>query len=149
MLALVAMTGCSKWGASRSKEFKHTGCSAETRSATSLFYGDEPSLLTLKYENGDLRVIRTRAVMSCAIKERGLACTVSFKGKEIYYTADFEKDGYEVDCICPVDELSSCVTGLHEGEEYTFNWCGIDRYLAPVTFTFKKGLHQIIDVDTL
>lgn len=147
MLALIVLTGCSKWGASHSKDFKHTGCSAETRA--SIFYGDEPSLLTLKYEDGDLRVIRTNAVMSCSIKERGLACTASIKGDAIHYTVDYERDGYDADCICPVDELTSIVTGLHEGKEYTFNYCGLDRYLNPFTFTFNKGLHEIIDVETL
>lgn len=147
MLALTIVAGCSKLHFSRSKDFTHTGCAAETRA--SLFYGDEPSLLTLKYEDGDLRVIRTNAVMGCAIKERGLACTASIKGDEIYYTIDYEKDGYDDDCICPVDEMTSVITGLHEGKEYTFNYCGLDRYLKPFTFTFNKDLHEIIDVETL
>ena len=62
MLALAAVAGCTKWNTPDSEEntlskgFKHTGCSPVTRG----LYTDDPSLLTLKYENGDLRVTRYR-----------------------------------------------------------------------------------------
>ena len=147
VLALALCAGCSKSNVSRSKDFTHTGCSAETRSP---FFGDEPSLLTLKYENGDLRVIRTNAVMNCVIKERGLTCKAYVDGDAIFYYVDYEiQNDLEANCICPVTEMTSVVSGLQEGEDYTFNYCGLDRYLKPFTFTFKKGLHRVIDVDTL
>ena len=151
ILILSAMSvwmGCSKLSATRSKDFTHSGCSADTRA--NFFYGDEPSLLVLKYEDGGLRVTRTNSVLNCAIKERGLTCKVQVKGDIIHYYVEYEIDNdLEANCICPVDEMSSLVTGLQEGKEYTFYFCGLDRYLKPVTFTFGKGLHQIIDVETL
>ena len=60
---LAAVAGCTKWikpdseEDTLSKHFKHTGCSHDTRG----IYTDDPSLLSLKYENGDLRVTRTNA----------------------------------------------------------------------------------------
>lgn len=148
MLALAICSGCSKYNVSRSKGFTHTGCSAETRS--NALFGDEPSLLTLQYENGDLRVIRSNAMLNCAIKERGLTCKASVDGDAIHYYIDYEiQSDLETNCICPVAEMTSVVSGLHEGKEYTFHYCGLDRYLKPFTFTFTDRLHQIIDVDTL
>lgn len=147
ILALAGLAGCAKWNASHSKDFTYTGCAAETR--TSYIGGVEPSLLSLKYEDGDLRVTRTNAMMGCAIKERGLACKVYVEGNVIHYYVDYESDGNDAACICPVDKLSSLVTGLHEGKEYHFYYCGLDRYCNAVTFTFNKGLHEVFDVEIL
>ena len=64
---LAAVAGCTKWNTPDSEEntlskgFKHTGCSPVTRG----LYTDDPSLLSLKYENGDLRVTRTNAELNC------------------------------------------------------------------------------------
>ena len=146
LLGLVLLAGCSKIHVKRTKDFTYTGC-AGTRA--SMFY-DEPSLLKLKYEDGGLRVVRTNAELNCAIRERGLACEVSIDGNNIYYQVDFEKQlDMVADCICPVDEITSVVTGLVEGKEYNFHYRGMDRHLSPVTFTFKKGLNKIYDVDAL
>lgn len=146
LLGLALLTGCTKTGLNRSKDFTHTGCAAETRAG---LFGDEPSLLKLKYEDGGLRVIRTNVQANCAIKIRGLSCTVSIQGNTIRYMVDYETDGPEADCICPVDEMSSVVTGLEEGKEYTFHYNGVGRCREPVTFTFRKGLNQVYDVATL
>lgn len=144
LLGLALVAGCSKTEANRSKEFTHTGCANDTRAAETRagFFEDEPSLLTLKYEDGDLRVTRTNAWMNCSIKMNGIVCDVSVKGSVITYQVN-EKDGPVANCICPVKEMSSVVTGLQEGKEYTLNYC----YYSPITFTFKKGLHKIIDLD--
>jgi hypothetical protein len=144
LLGLALAAGCSKTEANRSKEFTHTGCANDTRAAGTRAsdFEDEPSLLTLKYEDGGLRVTRTNAWMNCSIKNGGIGCDVSIKGNVITYNV-YEKDGPLTNCICPVKEMSSLVTGLEEGKEYTLNYC----YYSTITFTFKKGFHQIIDLD--
>lgn len=150
-LALSVMTvwsGCSKLGASHAKDFTHTGCATGTR--TDSFYGDEPSLLTLKYENGDLRVIHTNAMLNCAIKERGITCKAYVEGDDIHCVVDYEKKSdFEADCICTVEEMTSLITRLQEGQEYTFKYSCLDHSFKPFTLTFNKGLLQIIDTATL
>lgn len=147
LIGLTLVAGCSKSDANRSKEFTHTGCANDTRTVEtrSGLFGDEPSLLKLKYEDGGLRVTRTNATMNCSIKQNGIACDVSVNGDVINYYV-YEKDGPVANCICPVEEMSSVVTGLQEGKEYTLEYrC---RASATVSFTFKKSLNKIIDLDT-
>jgi hypothetical protein len=144
LLGLAFVAGCSKSDVQRSKEFAHTGCAYDTRAAGTRaddFY-DEPSLLTLKYESGGLRVTRTNAWMNCSIKNGGIGCDVSIKRNVITYNV-YEKDGPLTNCVCPVKEMSSLVTGLEEGKEYTLNYC---YCYTSITFTFKKGFHKIIDL---
>ena len=146
LLGLALLAGCSKSDANRSKEFTHTGCAYDTRSAETRagWFGGEPSLLKLKYEDGGLRVTRTNATMNCSINNGGIACDVSVKGNVISYFV-YEKDGADANCICPVEEMSSVVTGLQEGKEYSLEYrC---RASATVSFTFKKSLNKIIDLD--
>ena len=72
-------------------------------------------------------------------------CDVSVKGDVINYRV-YEKDGPTADCMCRVEEMSSVVTGLKEGKEYTFNYsCSIGTGIESFTFVFKKGLHLIRD----
>lgn len=48
--------------------------------------------------------------------------------------------------MCRVEEMSSVITGLKEGKEYTFNYsCSIGSGIESFTFVFKKGLHLIRD----
>ena len=143
LLGLALLAGCSKSEANRSKDFTHTGCATATRSAETRagWFGDDPSLLKLKYEDGGLRVTRTNATMNCSIKDGGIVCDVSIKGNVISYFV-YEKDGPMANCICPVEEMSSVVTGLQEGKEYTLEYrC---RASATVSFTFKKSLIAVI-----
>lgn len=150
ILLLSVMTiwmGCSKLSGSRSKDFTHTGCAVGTRAEADEYV---PSLLTLKFENDDLRVIHTNAILNCAIKERGLTCKAYVEGNEIHYYVEYEKKSNdEADCLCTVKEMKSLITDLQEGEEYTFIYSCLDRTFRPFTFTFNKGLHQIIDTDSL
>lgn len=152
MLALAAVAGCTKWNTpdseenTLSKDFKHTGCSPVTRG----LYTDDPSLLTLKYENGDLRVTRTNAELNCAFKERGLTCKAYIEGNVIHYDVVYEQEGIGVaDCICLVEKMTSTVSGLEEGQVYVLQYSDLDFSLKPITFTFKKGLHEIYDVESL
>ena len=143
--ALAVLAGCSKSNVEPSKDFTHTGC-AETRADTP---DDEPSLVTLRYEDGNLRVIRTNATVNCSVKDRGLACWVQVDGNVIQYVMDYEKDGPDAKCMCRVEKMTSLVKGLEEGKKYTFKYWGIDRHIANYTFTFDKDLHQIIDLNSL
>ena len=98
----------------------------------------------MKYEDGNLRVTRTNATMNCAIKLNGIACDVSVDGNTIRYRV-YEKDGPTANCMCRVEEMSSVVTGLKEGKEYTFNYSCSTYSPESFTFVFKKGLHLIRD----
>ena len=142
--ALAVLAGCSKSNVDHSKDFTHTGC-AETRAAIP---DDEPSMLILQYEDGNLRVTRTNATVNCSVKDRGLACRVQVDGNIIQYVMDYEKDGPDAKCMCAVKKMTSLVTGLEEGKKYDFKYSGIDRN-AHYSFTFNKDLHQIIDPDSL
>ena len=145
LLFLPVWAGCNKSQLPKTDEFVHTGCASDagTRAGSSK---SEASLLTLKYEDGNLRVTRTNATMNCAIKLNGIACDVSVKGNTIRYRV-YEKEGPYANCLCRVEEMSSVVTGLKEGKEYTFDYSCSTYSLEPFTFVFKKGLHLIQDAD--
>ena len=140
---LAVLAGCSKSNVDHSKDFTHTGC-AETRAAIP---DDEPSLLVLQYEDGNLRVTRTNATVNCSVKDRGLDCRVQVDGNIIQYVMGYEKDGPDAKCMCAVKKMTSLVTGLEEGKKYDFKYSGIDRN-AQHSFTFNKDLLQIIDLNS-
>ena len=140
---LAVLAGCSKSNVDHSKDFTHTGC-AETRAAIP---DDEPSLLVLQYEDGNLRVTRTNATVNCSVKDRGLDCRVQVDGNIIQYLMGYEKDGPDAKCMCAVKKMTSLVTGLEEGKKYDFKYSGIDRN-AHHSFTFNKDLLQIIDLNS-
>ena len=147
LLVLPVWAGCTKSEVSRSKEFAHTGCAGDA--ATRAWGSDsDASLLTLKYEDGNLRVTRTNATMNCSIKNNGIACEVFVDGSVVRYRV-YEKDGPVANCICRVEEMSSLVTGLETGKEYTFEYsCGSGYNYPSFTFVFKKGLRLIQDLAT-
>ena len=148
LFVLPIWAGCTKSEVSRSREFAHTGCAGDgsTRAGSN---DPDVSLLTLKYENGDLRVTRTNARMNCSIKNGGIVCDATVDGDVVRYRV-YEKDGPVANCICLVEEMSSLVTGLEIGKEYTFNYsCGFGYNYSSFTFVFKKGLHLIKDTSSL
>ena len=147
LLALTVCAGCTKSNALRVKDLTHTGCAGDA--ATRAWGSDsDASLLTLKYEDGNLRVTRTNATMNCSIKNNGIACEVSVDGHVVRYRV-YEKDGPVANCICRVEEMSSLVTGLEVGKEYTFEYsCGFGNYPS-FTFVFKKGLRLIQNTSTM
>ena len=124
LLVLPLWAGCYKSLLPKTDEFTHTGCATDAGTRAGLSQSDV-SLLILKYEDGN--------------------CDVSVKGDVINYRV-YEKDGPTADCMCRVEEMSSVVTGLKEGKEYTFNYsCSIGTGIESFTFVFKKGLHLIRD----
>jgi hypothetical protein len=145
MLILPIWAGCTKSDALRIKDFTHTGCATSTD--TRAVEDDETvSLLTLKFEDGDLRVIRTNVLLNCPVEEDGLVCHVSVDGDVIHYIVEKKapKNGMDTDCICRVEEVSSLITGLETGKEYTFDYAGSPR-IKPFTFVFEKGLFLVKD----
>ena len=143
MLALTVLAGCTKSNTLRVKDLTYSGCatSTDTRAGSD---GDIESLLTLKYEDGNLRVIRTNTMVNCSFKDYGLVCNVSIEGNSIRFTVEAKPspDGLETNCLCLVEEISSLVTGLEAGKEYTFYAANSPR-IEPVTFVFEKGLFLI------
>ena len=126
-----------------SKEFAHTGCAtgAETKAGSN---GEDASLLILKYEDGNLRVTRTNAMMNCSIKQGGITCEVSVDGNIVQYKV-YEKDGPNANCMCRVEEMTSVVTGLQTGKEYSLDYYCSHAYSRLIPFTFRKGLYLVLD----
>ena len=148
LLVLPLWAGCTSldpWGGD--KEFTHTGCAGDASATKGLFGSENESLLTLKYEDGGLRVTRTNAEMNCSIKLNGIDCRVTIQGNVIHYWVT-EADGPTANCNCLVEKMSSLITGLQEGKEYIFDYsCGVGRSYPSFPFVFKKGFNQIIDLD--
>lgn len=149
ILLLPIWVGCNKNGDVRNKEFADTGCALGARDAFSLWNSldaETPeSWLTLSYEDGGLRVTRKNALVNCSVRDGGLVCEVSIEGKTIHYTV-YEKDGPTANCLCLVEEMSSVVTGLSIGKEYTLDYYCAREY-SPITFVFNKGLFSIVEMN--
>ena len=144
LLVLPIMAGCTKYdNMLRSKDFTHTGCASGT--GTRAGSGDsDKSLLILKYEDGDLCVTRTNAMLNCIIKAGGeVICETSVDGNVIHYKVyEYQKDGLSANCMCRVAEMTSVVKGLEVGKEYTFDYFCSHGY-EPITFVFKEGFVRI------
>ena len=145
LLVLPVLAGCNLKNDPilQSRGFAHTGCSSGLATRAGSDDG-EPSLLTLKYEDGNLRVTRTNATMNCAIKF-GIDCDVSIEGDVIHYWVH-EKDGPTANCICRVDRMSSLVSGLQPGKEYTFDYRCSMTGCPSFTFVFNDRLILIKDL---
>jgi len=141
-LALALLAGCKKEEQAFVEDFTYTDC---TKGESELI---DLSLLTLKYEGGDLRVTRADAWMNCSFQNRGLVCTVSVQGSEIFYRVDYEKEGSEVKCVCLVENMTSLVKGLQSGKKYSFHYYCCQNY-KPFTITFREGMVSVVDVSTL
>ena len=143
LLVLSVCAGCDDEGQfslkkSFSKDFTYTVCAQGTKAGSD---DGDLSLLTLEYKEGNLLVTRTNARVNCSVKEHGLLCDVSVDGKAIHYKV-YEKDGHTANCTCVVGEISSVVTGLRIGEEYTFDYFCSHSY-RPLTFTFDEKLYLV------
>jgi hypothetical protein len=145
-IALTVLAGCTMLEKTRNKEFTHSGCASNVEYAPGVptKADSDVSLLTLKYEDGDLRVTRTNASMNCSINKHGMECNVSVKGDVIYYEV-IESDGPTANCNCLVKEMSSVVTGLQTGKKYKFHYFCSHGY-NPFEFEFEKGLRLVVDL---
>jgi len=141
LIGLSLLAGCKKEEPTV-QDFTYTDCVKGMSDIIDL------SLLTLKYEGGDLKVERADAWMNCSFQNRGLVCSVSVKGSDIYYRVDYEQPGEEVKCVCLVSRMSSLVKGLEPGKKYSFHYYCCQNY-KPFSFTFKEGLISVVDVSTI
>ena len=149
LAACLVLSACNKENENpHSIELTWTECASTkaggTKGGTS---ADTPAQLILEYTESGLAVTLKNAEMNCAIKLNGIACDVSVDGNTIRYRV-YEKDGPTANCFCKVEEMSSVVTGLKEGKEYTFNYSCSTFRAESFTFVFKKGLHLILDEDS-
>ena len=145
ILAALAFAGCGLMDGDTavSYDFIHSGCAKTTKAG---MY-DADSELRLTYTPEGLLVIRKNAEVNCAVKQDGLECKVSVEANTIGYRV-CQKSDVSANCLCLVEEMSSTVTGLVEGSEYTiYYWCEDERPLVPISFTFDKNLNLIIDTD--
>ncbi len=143
--AVLLLAGCNQNedGLPQSWDFISTGCASATKAG---MYGAEPSL-KLEYTPDGLLVTRKNAEMNCSIKYNGIGCDVQVDGDIILYKT-YEKAGMTANCMCLVEEMSSTVSGLHEGNDYTFYyWCQSEMPLVPISFTYKEGFVMVIDPD--
>lgn len=51
--------------------------------------------------------------------------------------------------MCRVEEMTSVVTGLQTGKEYSLDYYCSHAYSLPIPFTFKQGLYLVLDEATL
>ena len=148
LVVLLVGAGCNVQDAvtekPQNKDFTDSGCN-RTKAGSE---GEDVSLLMLKYQDGNLLVTRTNAFMNCSIHKGGIVCEVNFAGSEIHYKV-YEKDGITLKCICPVDKMSSVISGLQLGKQYTFYYTCSQEEFVPITFPFEKSLNIILDADTL
>lgn len=145
LCAAWVVAGCSLIDGDRlhSVELTSTGCASETKAGSS----EADSKLILKYTSEGLLVTRNNARMNCAIKDGGIACDVSVEGNVIKYKVH-QKSELSANCICLVKEMSSVVTGLKEGTNYTlYYWCQYELPLVAIDFTYKKGFRMSLDTD--
>ena len=144
LLTVLLLAGCSKEDLQLplTGEIVSTGCASETKAG--LFSKGEPRLI-LEYTPDGLRVTMKNAEMNCSIKNGGISCNVSVEGNVIRYAA-YPTDGPTANCICLVEEMSSIVTGLKEGREYTIYYSCVYA-LVPIDFTYRKGFRKVIDPD--
>ena len=144
MLILAVFTGCNTLDIPKDLhegEVTHSGCATATKAGLD---EDNPPLITLRYHDGGLLVTCTNMYMNCSIKNGGIGCHVSVEGDDIHCSF-YEKDGPLANCICLVKTMSTVINGLESGKEYNFYYGSYN----PVKFTFKSGLIQIIDPETL
>ena len=142
IFAVLLLAGCGKDGLQvpQTGEIVSTGCASETKAG--LFSKGEPKLI-LEYTPDGLRVTMKDMEMNCSIKRGGISCYVSVEGNVIHYSA-YETDGATANCSCLVEEMSSVVSGLKLGEEYTIYYSCVWA-LVPIDFTYRKGFRKVID----
>ncbi len=138
------LIACSKETAVELVSFTDTGCSKGTKAPETKAW--ESSQLILEYTDAGLLITRTNAIMNCSIGTGGISFDVSMVDNVISCDA-YETIGPIMKCICPVDRMVATVAGLRTGRKYVLNYSCSDVTLLPVTFTYKKGMRIVVDVD--
>ena len=139
LFSATILLACSKETAVELVSFTDTGCSKGTKAPETK--AGESSQLILEYTDAGLLITRTNAIMNCSIGTGGISFDVSMVDNVISCDA-YETIGPIMKCICPVT-----VAGLRTGRKYVLNYSCSDVTLLPVTFTYKKGMRIVVDVD--
>ena len=144
LLSALILGGCAKESTVELVSFTDTGCSKGTKASETKAEG--LSQLILEYSDLGLVITRTNATMNCSIGTGGISFDVSFVDNVIDCNA-YETAGPIMKCLCPVDRMVATVAGLRTGREYVLNYSCSDVSLLPITFTYKKGMRVVVDVD--
>ena len=144
LLSALILGGCAKETVVELVSFTDTGCSKGTKAPETK--AADSSQLILEYSDAGLIITRSNATMNCSIGTGGISFDVSIVDNVISCDA-YETAGPIMKCICPVDKMIATVAGLRTGREYVLNYSCSDVTLLPVTFTYKKGMRIVVDVD--
>ena len=145
-ISALLLWGCAKETTVELVKFDDTGCSKGTKAPETKADATPGSQLILEYTDAGLLVTRTDAIMNCSIGAGGISFDVSTEGTVINCHA-YETAGPIMKCICPVDRMAATIAGLRSGREYALNYSCSDVTLSPISFTYKKGMRVVIDVD--
>lgn len=142
---LLLLASCTGFDVVTSVELTHTGCANDTKG---LFGNDDDTpYLYLEKTSEGLAVTRTNAILNCIIKtsDNALVCDVEIVGSDIYYSV-YEREGPLANCICPVERISSTITGLKEDTEYVLHYSCGGNFL-PINFRYHKGLKLKLNLE--
>ena len=149
LLSALILGGCAKESTVELVSFTDTGCSKGTKASETKApetKAEDLSQLILEYSDAGLIITRTNATMNCSISTGGVSFDVSFIDNVINCEA-YKTAGPIMKCLCPVDRMVATVAGLRTGREYVLNYSCSDVSLLPITFTYKKGMRVVVDVD--
>lgn len=143
-LTALLFCGCQTIGSENaySDKFTHTGCASDTKSG---MYGATPRL-TFKHAGEGVAIICSDVEMNCVIKTVGISSKQSVNGNTIHYDIYVDSE-ISANCMCLVHEMTTMVTGLKEGREYTLDLTIEGLRYNPIDFTYKSGLNKTVDLD--
>ena len=144
LIPVLLLCFCGKESAVQLVKFTDSGCSQAQMSPDTRAGGGQPSQLILKHSSEGLVITRTNALMNCSIKNDGMGCEVSIEGNTIHLKV-YEK-GEKLRCVCPVETMSSTVSGLSTGNAYILDYT-CDGTYSPISFTYEEGMKMVIDLD--
>jgi hypothetical protein len=144
LCSALLLWGCSKESTVELVKSTDSGCANDltTRAADSELA--DPQLI-LEYSEQGLVITRTNALLNCSIKNGGIVQEVSTEGNVIRYNA-YERDGKTLRCNCIVETMTATIAGLNPGSEYVLEYT-CDGSYAPISFTYKKGLRLVVDLN--
>lgn len=141
--ACLMLTACEKWPSiNHSLGLTWTDCASTKATDDSGTREKEPTMLILEYTDFGLAVTLTNAEMNCAINIDGLKEHVSMEGNVIDY---FIEQSNRANCICLIEQITSTIPGLLEGNEYVLKYC-FGPAVKPISFKYEQGFRKRIDV---
>lgn len=143
VVAAVSFCGCEMFSSENAYpvDFAYTGCASDTKAGN-----DETPQLTLEYTVSGLAIICNDVRMNCMLKTAGIQNKLSVDGNTIDYVIFIDSE-VQANCICLVHEITSMVSGLKDGQEYTLNLNIEGMPFKPIDFTYQPGLRKTVDLD--